>query len=841
MPFKEPAAVVKRVNYALSRRMLAAWAKPTVNRAEAVAEGDVVYALPNRSAADLALLDIVAERSGLKNPRAPLDHLDEAESFFFLTEPAGLWRRNVMRTVPSRLRRVETKLAAGAAGGEDAPAPSAPRLWLVPVSIFWGRAANKDRSWTRSLLSEGWAMSSRLRRLVIFVFTRRDILVQIGEPLAWDEMAKAPPRPPRGETPAAEDGALVESRASRRTARLLRAKFRNQKVAALGPDLSHRRTLVRQILNSAQVAAAIAAESENGNGKSRHAAEKRARKAAFAVAADMSYPTVRFLDRLLAWFWSRVYEGIGLHGEDIIAPIAQTHTLVYVPCHRSHIDYLLLSYVLYHQGLMLPHIAAGDNLNMPFIGGLLRGGGAFFMRRRFRGDRVYAAVFAEYLYQVFRRGHSVEYFVEGGRSRTGRLLPARTGLLQMTLDANRRGLPRPIAFVPVYFGYEKLVEARGYVDELRGANKKNESVGDILRSLKLVRQSFGTAQVSFGAPIVLDDFLREHDEAAAPAKALGARILRGINACAAINGMNLISLATLSMPRQAIEEGALLAQIDLYRELLRADAAHHRFAVAAMPAEQIVERAERLGLLKRERAAPASLAAADGEGQPSRTDIMRHDAFMAVLTTWYRNNVLHVLAAPALIACLIVNRRRGIAPAAVKRLFELVFPHIRNELNASADDSVERWLTHLQNAEIVAMRGDGLVAPTDPIKRLRLRLLANTVMDVLERFYIGLSLLQRAGSGALDRRELLAACRATAARISTLYGIDAPEFSDGRLFESFVAGLIDQGVLVEGEDGKLNFDSRINTILRPAKSTIATELRQALEPSDGVREGVPLA
>ena len=839
MPFKEPAAVVKRVNYALSRRMLAAWAKPTVNGAETLAEGDVVYALPNRSAADLALLDIVAERSGLKSPRAALDHLDEAESFFFLTEPAGLWRRNVMRTVPSRLRRVETKLAAGATGGEDVPAQSATRLWLVPVSIFWGRAANKDRSWTRSLLSEGWAMSSRLRRFVIFVFTRRDILVQIGEPLAWDEMAKAPPRPARGETPAVEDGALEESRASRRTARLLRAKFRNQKVAALGPDLSHRRTLVRQILNSAQVAAAIAAESsEGGNGKSRQAAEKRARKAAFAVAADMSYPTVRFLDRLLAWFWSRVYEGIGIHGEDIIAPIAQTHTLVYVPCHRSHIDYLLLSYVLYHQGLMLPHIAAGDNLNMPFIGGLLRGGGAFFMRRRFRGDRVYAAVFAEYLYQVFRRGHSVEYFVEGGRSRTGRLLPARTGLLQMTLDAHRRGLPRPIAFVPVYFGYEKLVEARGYVDELRGADKKNESVGDILRSLKLVRQSFGTAQVSFGTPIVLDDFLREHDEAAAPAKALGAHILRGINACAAINGMNLIALATLSMPRQAIEEGALLAQIDLYRQLLCADAAHHRFAVAAMPAEQIVERAERLGLLKRERAAPASLATADGDGQPqSRTDIMRHDAFMAVLTTWYRNNVLHVLAAPALIACLIVNRRRGIAPSAVKRLFELVFPHIRNELNASADDSAERWIAHLQNAEVVAMRGDGLVAPTDPAKRLRLRLLANTVMDVLERFYIGLSLLHRAGSGVLDRRDLLAACRATAARISTLYGIDAPEFSDGRLFEGFVAGLIDQGVLVEGEDGKLNFDSRINAILRPAKSTIAMELRQALEePSEGVRE-----
>ena len=846
MSFKEPGAALKRINYALSRRMLAAWAAPTVNGAEALAkgeaaaEGDVVYALPNRSTADLALLDIVAERNGLASPRAPLERLDEAQRFFFLAAPAGLWRRNVMRTVPSRLRRVEEKLAASAASSESScGGQGASRLWLVPVSIFWGRAANKDRSWTRSLLSEGWAMSSRLRRLVIFVFTRRDILVQIGEPLAWDEMAKAAPRPPRGETPAVDDGddgALLQDRASRRTARLLRAKFRNQKVAALGPDLSHRRTLVRQILNSAQVAAAIAAESGNGGdgsdgskGKSRQAAEKRARKAAFAIAADMSYPTVRFLDRLLAWFWSRVYEGIDIHGMEIVVPIAQTHTLVYVPCHRSHIDYLLLSYVLYQQGLMLPHIAAGDNLDMPLVGGLLRGGGAFFMRRRFRSDRVYAAVFTEYLYQVFRRGHSVEYFVEGGRSRTGRLLPARTGLLQMTLDAHRRGLPRPVAFIPVYFGYEKLVEASGYVDEMRGADKKNESIGDILRSLKLVRQSFGAAQVSFGAPLVLDDFLRDCDEAASPVKELGARILRGINACAAVNGMNLIALATLSMPRHAIEEGALVAQIDLYRDLLRRDAAHHRFAVADAPAQQIVERAERLGLLKRERATGAPASADGGEQRAQRSDILLHDAFTAVLTTWYRNNVLHVLAAPALIACLIVNRRRGIAPAAVKRLFDLVFPHVRNELKASPEDSAERWLAHLQDAQVVALRGDGLVAPTEPALRLRLRLLANTVMEVLERFYIGLSLLQRAGSGVLDRRELLLECRATAARISTLYGINAPEFADGRLFEGFVAGLIEQGAILEGEDGKLNFDGRINAILRPAKSTIALELRQALE------------
>ena len=821
MAGRSALAAWKRFNYALSRRLLAAWAAPIVNGAESSLAGDVIYTLPNRSTSDVALLDIVAERNGLQRPVAPLPRLDEAQRFFFLARPAGLWRRNIMRTVPPRLRRLETKLAASAAT-DDTP------VWLVPVSIFWGRAANKDRSWTRSLLSEGWAMSSRLRRTLIFVFNRRDILVQIGEPLAWHEIVQTVPRGTPAADSAEEDGALLDSRASRRTARLLRAKFRNQKVAALGPDLSHRRTLVRQILGSAQVAAAIAADAADDSEGARRKAEKRARDAALAIAADMSYPTVRFFDRLLGWFWSRVYEGIDVRGIDVVATIAETHTLVYVPCHRSHIDYLLLSYVLYQQGLMLPHIAAGDNLNMPIVGGLLRGGGAFFMRRRFRGDRIYAAVFSEYLYQVFRRGHSVEYFVEGGRTRTGRLLPARTGMLQMTLDAYRRGLPRPLAFVPVYFGYEKLVEASGYVDELRGAGKKRESIGDILRSAKLIRQSFGAAQVSFGAVIELDDFLRDHAEETVPARALGTHILRRINASATVNGINLIALATLSMPRQAIAESALLAQIDLYRQLLQADADNHCFGIDQAPAEQIVERAEKLGLLKRERAAFAQPAQNDGQ-ERARDDIMLHDAFTAVLMTWYRNNILHVLAAPALIASLVVNRRRGIGLVAIKRLFDLVHPHIGNELHANIDDSVERWLAHLQAAEVIASNADGFVPPADPVLRYRLRLLANTVMDVLERFYIGLSLLQRAGSATLDRRDLLKECRRTAARMSTLYGINAPEFSEVRLFEGFVQGLLEDGVVAEGDDGKLVFDSRIDAILRTAKTTIAVELRQALE------------
>ena len=143
----------KRRNYAFARRCLKAWVRPIVNGVDLPA-GEIIYALPNRSLSDLALLDVVAEELGFPTPYAPLYEFDESRRFLFLNRPAGVWRRNTMRSVPARLQRFEEKVA-NADGVE---------VWLTPVSIFWGRAANKDRSWVRSLLSEGWAVSSRLRR-----------------------------------------------------------------------------------------------------------------------------------------------------------------------------------------------------------------------------------------------------------------------------------------------------------------------------------------------------------------------------------------------------------------------------------------------------------------------------------------------------------------------------------------------------------------------------------------------------------------------------------------------------------------------------------------------------
>ena len=155
-----------------------------------------------------------------------------------------------------------------------------------------------------------------------------------------------------------------------------------------------------------------------------------------------------------------------------VRTLAPDYQVVYVPCHRSHVDYLLLSYVIYKRGLRIPHVAAGENLNIPILGELLRSGGAFFMRRSFKGNTLYSTVFKEYVHSLMQRQAPIEYFIEGGRSRTGRLLPPKLGMLAMTVNSHLRKPAKPVVFIPAYISYERIMEGATYVGELKGKTQR---------------------------------------------------------------------------------------------------------------------------------------------------------------------------------------------------------------------------------------------------------------------------------------------------------------------------------------------------------------------------------
>jgi glycerol-3-phosphate O-acyltransferase len=244
----------------------------------------------------------------------------------------------------------------------------------------------------------------------------------------------------------------------------------------------------------------------------RRAALLIARKHAMEIAANYSQSFVTFMALLLGRLWNWLYDGVDFQHVEKLSDVGDGAEIIYVPCHRSHMDYLLLSYVIYRKGFAVPHIAAGVNLNMPVIGRFLRKGGAFFLRRSFKGDPLYAAVFTKYLGFMMARGHPLEYFIEGGRSRTGRLLPPRTGMLSMTVRSFVRDPKRPVVFMPVYFGYERIAEGRTYIGELSGRPKEKESVFGLLKATaSVLRSKFGKVHVNLGEPIPLDELLQKHN------------------------------------------------------------------------------------------------------------------------------------------------------------------------------------------------------------------------------------------------------------------------------------------------------------------------------------------
>ncbi|HTL14239.1 MAG TPA: glycerol-3-phosphate 1-O-acyltransferase PlsB [Thermomonas sp.] len=695
---------------------------------------------------------------------------------------------------------------------------------LVPVSIFVGQAPNRSTGWFSVLFSENWTLVGRFRRLLSILLNGRDTLVQFAPPVALRDIVAE---------------GLPPERTVRKLSRVLRTHFRRVREVVVGPDLSTRRMLVDQVLAAAPVREAIADQARRDR-SSVDAAWQKAHALAYEIAADYSHPVVRSASFLLTPVWNRIYRGVLVHHLDKFKQEAPGHEVVYTPSHRSHMDYLLLSYLLYTRGIVPPHIFAGINLNLPVVGTLLRKGGAFFARRSFRGNALYSAVFREYMAQLVAGGYSIEYFIEGGRSRTGRLLPPKGGSLAMTVRAYLRQPSRPVLFQPVYIGYEKLMEGRSYLDELSGKPKEKESIWQLLLGIpRVLRSNYGQVVVNFGEPILLNDMLARHatgwDGTAVPEDekpawlaetidALANAINVNVNRAADVNPINLLALAMLSTPRHAMGEADLLAQIALAKTLLAEVPYAERVTVTPHTPEQIIAHGEEIGTLARTRHPLGDVLTVDDEA--------------AVLLSYFRNNVLHLFTASAWIAVCFLNNRR-MARAQLHRLGRALYPFLQAELFLPWDEDefarrIDRTLDVFVREGLLQQVGedDGGIfqrnaGQTDEVFRLRAH--GHALQQAFERYYIAFSVLVKNGSGTLGAGELERLCQLAAQRLSLLYANTAPEFFDKGLFRGFIQKLRELRLVWADGDGKLAFDERLNGWAKDARVVLGRELRHTIE------------
>ena len=800
----------------LLRRFLQLWVRAAVQPAEPPpslsASGEpLCYVLERDSMADLAVLCNVTARLHLPYPekRSASLPVEQRRSYFDVGRRRRFWDASHSRRPPPHLLALVETLRGDAVRD----------VLLVPTAVYWGRAPQKEGSWLRLLFAENWTLTTRLGKFFAVLINGRNVMVEIGEPLSLRSMLDAAP---------AQDQA-------RRMTRVLRGVLRRQRATRIGPDLSHRRTIVARVLRARAVRAVVAAEAREKHDKFRPGLVQ-ARKYAFEIAANYSHAFVQIGEKLLGRVWNRVYDGVKFNHAETLSQVSEGNEVVYVPCHRSHMDYLLLSYVIYHQGYALPHIAAGINLNIPVVGRLLRKGGAFFIRRTFAGNALYTVVFMKYLAAIMARGHSIEYFIEGGRSRTGRLLHPKTGMLSMTVRSFLRDPVRPVVFLPVYFGYERIVEANTYISELSGAPKKKESWLDLLFSLRVLRERFGTVHVNVGEPIRLNDLIETHlpswrgqrfdDDTRLPAvnalvNDLAVRIMQGINAAAAVTPINLLATALLATPRGALPESALLRQLELYLKLLRSAPYSPRVTVTGASPAEIVEYGAALKILAR---VPHKLG-----------DVVKMSDASAQLIAYYRNNVLHLFALPSLVACAFIGNPM-LRTEDIQRLAWRIYPYIASELFlrwredelAREVDGVLAALAELGVLQANEDRSAWMRPPPDSPLALQLSMLAQGTIQTIERYYLAISLLIKAGSGTITQKALEEDCQLAAQRINMLYGFNSPEFFDRALFENFIDLLRERGVVRPGQSGTLEFDEVLVRVAADAQLVLSEQLRHSI-------------
>lgn len=680
---------------------------------------------------------------------------------------------------------------------------------MVPVSVMFGRAPGREiqgepRPHLRDL--------NGVQKFFAVSWLGRDSFVRFSPMVSLRRMAT-------------EHG--TDKRIAQKLARLARIHFARQRHAAVGPSLPARQDLFNKLLQSKAIAKAVEDEARSKK-VSHEKAQQNAIELMEEIAANFSYEAIRVTDRVMGWTWSKLYQGINVNGGERVRQLAQDgHEIVYVPCHRSHMDYLLLSYVLYHQGLVPPHIAAGINLNFWPAGPIFRRLGAFFIRRTFKGNKLYATVFREYLGELFTRGYSVEYFVEGGRSRTGRLLDPKTGTLAMTIQAMLRGGNRPITLVPIYIGYEHVIEVGTYAKELRGAAKEKEGFMQMLQGLRKLR-NLGQGYVNFGEPLPLITYLNnqvpEWRDSIDPIEAqrpswltptvndIAQKVMVRINNAGAANAMNLCVTALLASRQRSLTREQLLEQLDCYTQLLRSVPYSTDSTVPPMTPDELLAHALSMNKFEIE--------------QDNIGDIIILPREQAVLMTYYRNNVHHMLVMPALIAA-IIQQHQHLTRQELLRQIQLIYPMLKTELFL-------RWeqdeLAPVVQDLCAEMARQGLIILEEDAIRLSagrfrtLQLLAAGVRETLQRYAITFSILS--ANPAINRGSLEKESRTLAQRLSVLHGINAPEFFDKAVFSTLVLTLRDEGYISDSGDAQIEQTHQTYMILA---DLVTNDVRMTIE------------
>jgi glycerol-3-phosphate O-acyltransferase len=432
-------------------------------------------------------------------------------------------------------------------------------IYIVPQLILYKKTPEKDHP---NLLDIFFGFKDKpgfIRKIALFFRYHRRSFIDFGRPLDLKAYLENQPA-----TRSLEDMA-VEIRQT------LIESIDMQKRVILGPVMKTRQQLKEKVLKDQEVIQTIE-KTASGNVKRLKQIRKKADEIFNEIAADYNITYIQFFYLFLTWLLKKIFQGIDVNAAElaVVREWARKGSLIYVPSHKSHIDYLVLNYVLYGHHMHIPRIAAGQNLAFWPMGHIFRKSGAFFIRRTFQGSSLYPKIFSRYIKELLNEGHPLEFFIEGGRSRSGKLILPKTGFLSILLQAYKEGYSDDLVFVPASITYDRILEEKSYLKELGGEVKEKESFKKVVTARHFLKRKYGKIYIRFGQPLSLKEYLmQEGDQGQTTPQLLAFHLINSINKVTLVTPLALIAIAILTKHRRGFQLHELTATAGIILKFLK--------------------------------------------------------------------------------------------------------------------------------------------------------------------------------------------------------------------------------------------------------------------------------
>jgi len=800
---------------------------------ELAGQGAIVYAIKQRSKLNSLIIADITERNGLPQPvychgmnmsywqpmskmlkfywssflrRFRKEHVTRKAKLDFLERKVANREPVVIHLGESEF--IESQSAQDAVSTLiDLQQKVSFPIFIVPCLVAYGRRREKENESLINILFGQMEHTGSLRRLITFIRYSNQAFVIPTQPMNLTEYL-----PEAGHMQ--KDALIHELRGE------LIGRIEEEKTAVVGPALKSRAELIGMVMHDPSLNQFIEDYAAK-NKKDKKSVVKEARRYLYEIAADYQETWIEIWLKLLTWLWNTVYDGLSVDSEGLarLRQLSKKMPFVIISCHRSHIDYLLLSYVFYKNNIQLPFIAAGNNMSFFPMGYVFRRSGAFFLRRSFRGNEVYGEVFSKYMATLLHEGLPLEFFIEGGRSRTGKMVMPKYGLLSMIIQAYQDKYCENLAAVPVYVGYDRVIEERSYLNELAGQPKKQENTVEMIKSTKVLRKRYGRVYINVGEPIIMKDYLDAQekpiedmtlDERQSLYRKIGYEAVQEINKVSVVTPFSLVASGLLSHDRRGISHDELSAILNdffdylLTRQVRIAETFSHREKAIA-DALNIFNQTDIISRIEAE----------EEEEELQEVVYSLADAKRLNLE-YYKNNILHFFVPICFVATAMVKHAEDMISLSkvmgdfkfLKWLLwnEFIFDERRDDV-----DEVQEVMNYLhEKALIVTSERDGEVwIEIKSRGHARLKFFAGLIHNYLESCWIVARGMVYLKKKPLTQKEWLAKIRPLGDRMFRKGEVLRAESLSNANYINAIKFLEDAELVISQTEGKSGKEERV--------------------------------